>query len=309
LILSRSSDAEEKTHRLVAFSFDDDALAGMHSALDLDFDALLVRDRTLAFAFLAPIRARPGSGQSGQFSPCSKKGALSKGGKNSRVLIADFESGTSTRRAPGRSPLDVRSHLPHVVRLALAVTPHARFRLPTRFRARAGTGRASAGAFDEERLVCAGVEFFERDREFDLGRSGLRLAALARASSSSSSCAGTWTPEPTSSTTTPKQVCEKVCASAKEVVVVVICSSSSSSCSTALLAPLVIVGSLVRVAEDLPGMLDLLELCRVGGSAVWRRGLLVGMVLQREFAVRFTSGGGSAHGPSRGCRWGRAYPS
>jgi hypothetical protein len=36
-------------------------------------------------------------------------------------------------------------------------------------------------------------------------------------------------------------------------------------------APLVIVGSLVRVAEDLPGMLDLLELCRVGGSAVWRR--------------------------------------
>lgn len=155
--------------------------------------------------------------------------------------------------------------------------------------------------------MCAGVEFFKRDGEFDLGRSGLRLAALARASSSSS-CAGTWTPEPTSSTTATKQVCEKVCASAKEVVVVVICSCSSS-CSTALLAPLVIVGSLVRVAEDLPGMLDLLKLCRVGGSAVWRRGLLVGMVLQREFAVRFTSGGGSAHGPSRGCRWGRAYPS
>lgn len=152
----------------------------------------------------------------------------------------------------------------------------------------------------------AGVEFFERDREFDLGRSGLRLAALARASSSSSSsCAGAWAAE---ATCTTKQVCEKVCAITKEVVV---CSSSSSSCSTALLAQLVIVGSLVRVAEDLPGMLDLLELCRVGGSAVWRRGLLVGMVLQREFAVRFTvrvewrrvstrSSGGS--------RWGRAYP-
>lgn len=56
--LRNSSQAvrNETTYRLVAFSFDDDAFAGVHSALDLDFDALLVRDRTLAFAFLAPGR-------------------------------------------------------------------------------------------------------------------------------------------------------------------------------------------------------------------------------------------------------------
>lgn len=148
----------------------------------------------------------------------------------------------------------------------------------------------------------AGVEFFERDREFDLGRSGLRLAALARASSSSSSCAGAWTAE---ATCTTKQVCEKVCTITKEVVV----CSSSSSCSTAFLAQLVIVGSLVRVAEDLPRMLDLLELCRVGGSAVWRRGLLVGMVLQREFAVRFTGRvAAGQHTVQRRVSMGRAYP-
>lgn len=127
----------------------------------------------------------------------------------------------------------------------------------------------------------AGVQFFERDREFDLRGSGLGLAALARASPA---WAGTWAAAETTSST--EQVCEKVCA-IKEVVV------SCSSCSTALLAKLVIVGSLVGVAQDFPGMLDLLKLCRVGGSAVWTRGLLVGVVLQREFAVRFITGGGT----------------
>lgn len=61
ILPGRGGDKRE-TYRLVAFSFDDDAFARVHSALDLNFDALLVRDRTLAFAFLAP--AATGSSRS-----------------------------------------------------------------------------------------------------------------------------------------------------------------------------------------------------------------------------------------------------